>query len=201
MVLSDEELIQRYKSDAQSPAAEAHANELLRRYSAKVVNWCWRFAKSKDTASDLAQDVLLKAYRSLDGFRSDAKFSTWLYLITRNHCLNYVRDRGSQPVDMADPLDIDPQDGSAWDTLAKLERESELEQVRALVAEVLDETEAKVMMLHFGEELSLDTISDLLGLTNASGAKAYIVSAKRKLSVAVRRWHGRAGYNRMRAAG
>jgi RNA polymerase sigma-70 factor (ECF subfamily) len=199
MVLTDEELIQLYKSDSQSPAAEAHANELLRRYSAKVVNWCWRFAKNKDAASDLAQDVLLKAYRSLPGFRSDAKFSTWLYLIARNHCLNYVRDRGIQLVDMAEPLDMDPRDAGAWDTLARLERESELDQARALVAEVLDETEAKVMMLHYGEELPLDTITGLLGLTNASGAKAYIVSARRKLGVAVRRW--RTGYTRMRAAG
>ena len=103
-------------------------------------------------------------------------------------------------MDIADPLDIDPPDGSAWDTLARLERESELDQVRALVAEVLDETEARVMMLHYGEELSLDTITGLLGLTNASGAKAYIVSARRKLSVAVKRW--RAGYTRrVRAAG
>jgi DNA-directed RNA polymerase specialized sigma24 family protein len=61
--------------------------------------------------------------------------------------------------------------------------------VRTLLAETLDETERRVMTLHYGEDLTLDAVTRLLGLTNASGAKAYIVSARRKLSGAVRRWN------------
>jgi len=49
-------------------------------------------------------------------------------------------------------------------------------------------TEARVMTLHYAEELPLDAVTQLLKLDNASGAKAYIVSAKRKLARAVSRW-------------
>jgi hypothetical protein len=47
------------------------------------------------------------------------------------------------------------------------------------------------MVLHYGHEMPLDAITAALGLTNTSGAKAYIVSAKRKLSTALKRWNER----------
>ena len=139
----------------------------------------------------MAQDVLLKAYRNLPAFRAESKFSTWLYLIVRNHCLNTVRSRKTEPVHGAEWLNVEPQDAREWDTLAVLLRESDLREVKKLVTEVLDETEAKVMMLHYGEEVPLGTVTRMLSLANASGAKAYIVSAKRKLSVALGRMRAR----------
>ena len=57
-----------------------------------------------------------------------------------------------------------------------------------LLAETLDETEQAVFTLHYGDDLPLDRITRMLGLQNASGAKAYIVSAKRKLARAAPRW-------------
>ncbi len=188
MVLTDEELIDRYQSAADSVSAGAQANELLRRYTTRVVNWCWRFADDREAAHDLAQEVLLKAYRNLGAFRADARFSTWLYSIARNHCLNFVRDRASRPVDQAGPIEFDLHDDREDGVLAALERASDVDQLRRIMARTLDETEAKVMMLHYGEELPLDAVTRLLGLGTPSGAKAYIVSAKRKLSAAVRRW-------------
>ena len=188
MVLSDEELIERYQSTEDTAAAAAQADELLRRYSARAVSWCWRFCGDREAALDLGQEVLLKAYRNLNTFRSDAKFSTWLYSVARNHCLNFVRDQALQPVDVAEPLDVEPQDARDSDVLAQLEREDDLRELRKIMAQTLDETEAKVMMLHYGEDVPLDSVTRLLGLGNQSGAKAYIVSAKRKLNVAVRRW-------------
>jgi DNA-directed RNA polymerase specialized sigma24 family protein len=60
-----------------------------------------------------------------------------------------------------------------------------------LLDEALDETEKKVFTLHYGDELTLATITRLLGLRNQSGAKAYIVSAKRKLNRSLQRWRAR----------
>ena len=188
MVLSDEELIAKYQSTEDASGAGQHADELLRRYSARAVSWCWRFSGDRDAAMDLAQEVLLKAFRHLAAFRADSKFSTWLYLIAKNHCLNHLRDRASQAVDMAKPLDTDPLDTREMNALACLEREEDLQRLRKLMAQTLDETEAQVMMLHYGEEIPLKAITSMLQLENRSGAKAYIVSAKRKLNVALRRW-------------
>lgn len=184
---SDEELVTLYQAAPDTPAARAHADELLRRYTARVFSWCWRFADNQDAAADLAQEVLLKVYQNLPRFRAEAKFSTWIYMIVRNHSLNHLRSRATEPVSGAELLDVDSQDGREWDTLAVLLRESDLREAKRLVVEVLDETEAKVMMLHYGEEVPLSVITRMLGLANASGAKASIVSAKRKLSVALQR--------------
>ena len=191
MTVSDEQLIERYRADPASSEGRALADELLRRYSSRVFSWCWRFAGDREVAADLAQDVLLKAYQNLGAFRLDSKFSTWLYMIVRNHCLNHARGRKAEPLNLAEPLDHDPRDDREWDTLTALLRESDLREARRLVAEVLDETEAKVMLLHYGEEVPLNIVTRMLGLANASGAKASVVSAKRKLTAALQRVRSR----------
>jgi DNA-directed RNA polymerase specialized sigma24 family protein len=63
--------------------------------------------------------------------------------------------------------------------------------VRALLDQSLEEIEKQVFTLHYGDDVPLKAITRLLGLTNRSGAKAYIVSARRKLSRAVRQWKTR----------
>ena len=74
------------------------------------------------------------------------------------------------------------------EALAALDARDARNVVRTLMDDVLDETEKRVMTLHYGHDMRLDAITTALGLTNTSGAKAYIVSAKRKLSDAVKRW-------------
>ena len=63
--------------------------------------------------------------------------------------------------------------------------------VRELLNHALDETEKAVFTLHYAEELPLATITRMLGLENQSGAKAYIVSAKRKLARLAQQWKAR----------
>jgi DNA-directed RNA polymerase specialized sigma subunit len=74
------------------------------------------------------------------------------------------------------------------EALAALDARDARHAVQTLMNDVLDETEKRVMTLHYGYQMRLDAITAALGLTNTSGAKAYIVSARRKLSAAVSRW-------------
>ena len=188
--LSDEELVARFRA-AETSGADIWINELFQRYHTRVATWCLRFTGDRESAADLAQDVFLKAYRNIASFRGDAKFSTWLYSISRNHCFNEMKSRSVRPEDTADTLDLDLESGKEDSVLTTLQKEESLRSMRALIREALDETEARVMTLHYGEEITLDAITRLLGLTNASGAKAYVVSAKRKLSGALERWKAR----------
>jgi hypothetical protein len=66
-------------------------SELFRRYRVRVTSWCFRLTRNHGRALDLAREVFLKAYLYRHSFRGDAKFSTWLYAIARNHCLNSPR--------------------------------------------------------------------------------------------------------------
>ena len=85
----------------------------------------------------------------------------------------------------------------ALDVQASLERQDSLQMMRGMTRETLDETETKVMVMHYADEIPLDAITRVLALTNASGAKAYVVSAKRKLSTAVQRIQARADKRRI----
>ena len=189
--LSDEELVAKFRAETGSPGADTWINELFGRFHARVATWCLRFTGDRESAADLAQDIFLKAYRNLNSFRGDAKFSTWLFSIARNHCVNEMKARSVRPQETTDVFELDMAQGPGESVLSSLEREESLESMRALIGETLDETEARVMTLHYAEEYSLDAVTRLLGLTNASGAKAYVVSAKRKLGAALMRWKAR----------
>ena len=126
----------------------------------------------------------MRAFRNLDSYRGECRFSTWLYVIARNLCMSSLQKRANEPVWTAKALTPDLPDHGATDIYAVVEREQSRSKNWRFIMETLDKTEAKVMMLHYGQELSLNAVSRMLGLTNKSGAKAYIVSAKRKLHAA-----------------
>ena len=185
--LSDEELIAQYHLAPASDRSRQLVDELFRRHRARVIAWCYRLTGDRDLAPDLAQDVFIKAYSSLHLFRRDSKFTTWLYVIARNRCHDEARARAARRREAPEDelLDIPSELNEA---LAALDARDARHVVHTLMDEVLDETEKQVMTLHYGHEMRLDAITTALGLTNASGAKAYIVSAKRKLTAAVKRW-------------
>jgi len=189
-VLSDEELVDRYRTKADVQRDE-FLNELFDRHRARVAAWCYRMTGDVDAATDLAQDVFLKAFQNLEAFQGQSKFTTWLYSIARNHCIDALRSRGSTPVIAGEEALERVEDLQASELLSNMERRQTEDVVRRLMRESLDETEAKVMTLHYVHEVPLDAVTRLLKLTNASGAKAYVVSARRKLARAVNEWKGR----------
>ena len=185
-VLSDEELIARYRVAPASEGSHQLVDELFRRHRARVIAWCRRLSGNRDLAPDLAQDVFVKAYSSLHTFRHDSKFTTWLYVIARNCCRDEARARSAARREA--PGAFDPVAAELNAALVALDARDARHTVQTLMQDVLTETEQRVMTLHYGLEMELDAVTAALGLTNASGAKAFIVSAKRKLNAAVARW-------------
>lgn len=186
--LSDEELVNRYRAAGGPPQGTPFADELFQRHYSRVALWCFRISGDREQATDLAQEVFARAWTNLDNFRAESRFTTWLYMIARNHCFNAlkVRDRRSEEPVENDRLDLLGSTNAGFDTA--LERAQMAGVVRDLMASELTSVESQVMTLHYAEDLPLDSIARLLKLDNPSGAKAYIVSAKRKLKTAVDRW-------------
>lgn len=178
--LSDEKIIELCLAESGS-AAEPFLSELFRRHRARVASWCFRITGDVNSAADLAQEIFLKAFQRLATFQGNSKFTTWLYSITRNHCLDAMRSRATRPEEVSDDLLEEIGDLAAWELSSALERREAEDLLHQLIRQSLDDTEIQVVRLHYVEELPLDSISRLLGLTNQSGAKAYIVSARRKL--------------------
>lgn len=185
--LSDEELIAQYRLAPGSAQADGCINTLFERYYAQVGRWCFRFTGEREAAADLAQEVFAKAYRRLDSFAGMAKFSTWLFVIARHEAINAAESRAARRSGSHEELPADLPDLRGSSPEAALEQQSASRQLRHVLTSVLEETERTVFTLHYGEDMPLEAITRLLALSNASGAKAYIVSAKRKLSRWVQR--------------
>jgi RNA polymerase sigma-70 factor, ECF subfamily len=185
--LSDEALLAEAKQRSGERRDEL-VNELFARHYERVARWCLRCTGDRESAADLAQDVFLKAHRHLDTFKGTSRFSTWLYVIVRNESLS--RQRRSPP-----PMESDEVLAEVRDEALPLDeavyRDRRAERLQEFLATTLDQVERTVFALHYGEDVPLNTITRLLRLSNASGAKAYIVSARRKLAKAATRLRAR----------
>lgn len=181
--LSDEDLLVEWRKLA-GRERDAAVNELFGRHYERVARWCLRFTGDRDRAADLAQDVFLKAHRHLDSFRGTSRFSTWLYTIVRNESMNRIQ-RADPPMDSDDVLAELASLGPGPDEVT--ERVRHEARLREFLSATLDPLERNVFVLHYGEEMPIDAITRLLRLDNPSGAKAYIVSARRKLAKAAQR--------------
>lgn len=84
----DKEIISRILKGDQSAFAI-----LVEKYQNYVFTLVLRFTENREDAEEIAQDVFVKAYRSLADFRGDSKFSTWLFTITRTTCISFLRKK------------------------------------------------------------------------------------------------------------
>jgi RNA polymerase sigma-70 factor, ECF subfamily len=66
---------------------------IIDKYQKMVLNSCYRFVLNKETAEDLTQEVFIEVYRSINMFRSESKFSTWIYRIAISKSLDYLKSR------------------------------------------------------------------------------------------------------------
>src|SRR6267154_1016885 len=105
--LRDEELVAQYRSTAEVRQRELYVDELFRRNYSRVARWCLRFTNDRESAADLSQEIFAKAYQNLQSFQGQSRFSTWLFSIARNHCLNAVRANARQATEMKAEVDDD----------------------------------------------------------------------------------------------
>jgi len=108
-------------------AAEPEAfAELVRKYHSWVIALCSSVLRDRTLAEDAAQEVFLKAYQSLPEFRGASSFSTWLYRIASNHCLDLLRGLARRRTE-------------SWDALLELEGEG----IQRLLAAPADEERSR----------------------------------------------------------
>lgn len=139
---------------------------LVDSYKDMVYTVCLRMLHTEADAEEAAQDVFIKAYRSIGNFQAKAKFSTWLYRITYNNCISVIRKR----VKMIDLVDDVPESEVDEKEMNGLERLSAEERSRYLkmAIESLAETDAVVVTLFYYDQLSLDEIAEVTGLSSSN---------------------------------
>jgi RNA polymerase sigma-70 factor (ECF subfamily) len=153
---TDDELIGRVRR-----GETRHFAELVQRYQDPVYGMTLRFIGSAVDAEDLAQEAFLRAYRGLEGFKGDSRFSTWLYRITWNLCADWLR-RNRRPGRAAMTID---DAGGVPDGRVDVEEGYLAAEEKREVREALDRLDAKyrnVLILLYYQKLSYDQIADVL---------------------------------------
>src|SRR6201995_5085664 len=141
--LTDEELIAAYR-EGWGPQREEAVEELFRRHQPRLTRWCYRFTRDRESVMDLAQEIFLRAFRNLDHYRGECRFSTWLYVIARNLCMSALQKRASEPVWAAKAITADLPDRGASDVHAAVELAQSRQKSWRFILDTLDQTEAKV---------------------------------------------------------
>jgi RNA polymerase sigma-70 factor (ECF subfamily) len=117
-------------------------------------------------AEEAAQDVFVKAFRSIGSFQAKSKFSTWLYRIAYNHCISVIRKK-VKLIDLVDDVpegEVDEGELNGLESISAQERSKYLR----LAIESLAETDAVVVTLFYYDELSLEEIAAVTGLSNSN---------------------------------
>ena len=154
--------------------------ELVEKYQQPVMNVVYRTLPDATEAEDLAQHVFLQVFKSAHRYEVSAKFSTWLFTIARNLCLNEIRRRSRHPADSLDETYAgddgqpirQPEDSrnfSPPEALLQGELEAKVEEALA----ALPEKQRTAILMCRGEEFSYDDIAEVLGCS-VSATKSLI---------------------------
>jgi RNA polymerase sigma-70 factor (ECF subfamily) len=182
--LTDEQLVEL----AVSGDREAFG-EIVRRWERKIFALCFGMLGREDDARDAAQETFISAYRSLSGFRGDAKVSSWLHRIAVNQCLTFkrrARTRSEEYLDSEDGSEerifIAPLHNSPSRQAEQVER---LRLVRTAVSSLPTDLRQVIVMKEF-EEMTFQEISDTLELP-LSTVKSRVYTALKQLRMKLER--------------
>ena len=173
--LGDNEIISRVLKGEQNAYAE-----LVTRYQAYVFTLVLRMIKSREDAEEVAQDVFVKAYRSLADFRGESKFSTWLYTIANTTSITFLRKKklDVQSLDNEKVFEVaDSKDSGLRANL--VEQKSRVNMVNAAIA-MLSPDDAEIITLFYKAEQNLEEISMILRL-EANTVKVRLHRARTRL--------------------
>jgi len=132
-------------------------DELMERYQRDIYRLCFRYVGNPEDAGDMAQETFIRAYKAIGRFRGQSAFSTWLYRIGVNACLNFRSARRPAAAEL--PAEL-PDRGAS--TLVRLEEEERARELRKAVSELPDRQRATLILKVF-HELTHQEVAEILG--------------------------------------
>ena len=173
--LGDNEIISRVLKGEQNAYAE-----LVNRYQAYVFTLVFRMIKTREDAEEVAQDVFIKAYRSLADFRGESKFSTWLYTIARTTSITFLRKKKLDVHSLDNEKVFEVADSKDSGFRANLvEQKSRVNMVNEAIA-MLSPDDAEIITLFYKAEQNLEEIARILRL-EANTVKVRLHRARTRL--------------------
>jgi len=159
--------------------SEEAFNELYRRYKRKIYLWCYSYVHDMEDAIDLSQDVFRKIFEKVSTFRGKSRFSTWVYSITRNHCLGEISRRKRSSDEGQIEIDSILFLKGGTDFLHN-GITGELSVLIEKAKGVMNSDELEAFILHYWDGFEVKEITKILGCENITGARTLIQNARRK---------------------
>ena len=163
--VSDESLLKLYQNgDADAFAA------LLARYRRPIFGFVLRFTRDPASAEELAQDVFLKVIERSDTFEGNSKFSTWIYKIARNHCIDHKRKmvfRRHASLDQGKNADSQPLREQVAAEQVPVDRQAASTPMRNRIREAvsnLPDEQREIFLLRHTQQLKFREIAKLVGI-------------------------------------
>lgn len=173
--LTDSEIISRVLSGEQQLYAE-----LVGKYQNFVFTITLRYAHQREDAEEIAQDVFVKAYRSLSNFRGDAKFSTWLYTIVTTSCITFLRKKRLETSSLNNEGVLEIADSMESGMKAnQVEQKSKVAMVNEAI-KLLSSDDATIITLFYKGEQTLEEIGRVLNL-EPNTVKVRLYRARQRL--------------------
>lgn len=170
--LTDEEVVKEYLMTSNNYYFEI----LYKRYSSKVFGKCLTLLRDDFKAQDATQDIMMKILLNLSKFGGKSKFSTWIYSITYNFCIDQIRKSKKDKSDLVENLNelADIED----EVSDKLLLEVKLDQLKVICDE-LPIADKSILMMKYMDNMSIKDISEIIDKTE-SAVKMKIKRAKEK---------------------
>jgi RNA polymerase sigma-70 factor (ECF subfamily) len=146
---------------------EASFEELVRRYQRPIAAYVYRMVGDYDSALDLTQEVFIKVYNSLSRYRSEFKFSTWIYKIAHNAAIDHLRRFAVREQSLVSGTDGERREANLESRRLTPEQESEREERRSeieSVVQLLPAAYRELIVLRHSHDLSYDEIAEVTSL-------------------------------------
>lgn len=160
--------------------------ELIAEYEKKIYNYCFRMTNNREDAEDLAQEVFIKVYRGLKSFKGDSQFSTWIYRIAYNTCVDKFRRKKVRVLSMTpaneEEKELDLPDGEPLPEEKVLQAEK-----KKLIQECIESLKPEyktVIILRDIQDHTYESIADILGIPLGT-VKSHISRARAALREAL----------------
>ncbi len=153
---------------------------LVERYKDLVFTLALRMLKNREEAEEVAQDTFVKAFRKIENFKGESKFSTWIYRVAYNTCLDRIKKNKKYLND----VEIDAFTAHqvvALDNVLETIENRERNQIIQHCIKGLPEEESFLLTLYYFDDLSLDEISKVVGI-NANAIKVKLFRSRKKLA-------------------
>ncbi len=149
---------------------------LYDRHEKTVYNKCVSMLKNQTDAEDLTHDIFLKVFINLKQFKGEAQFKTWLFTITYNFCISFLRKKKIQPLDFEEHLP-DAEDETDIEDREMLRLK--IDQLRWALEEIKPDEKA-ILLMKYQDDMSLKDIHEALDITE-SAVKMRLKRAKQKI--------------------